>query len=117
VQPDGAHTTILTQIEDKRLNAPNDICFDAKGGFYFSDPAWAARTPEGVARAEHSPPGDLLRRAGRSRLPGRRRPTVPQWLVCLAGRTIPDRGGDRNRLRPRLCHWEKRRIGQSEHPN
>ena len=59
MQPDGAHTTILTQIEDKRLNAPNDICFDAKGGFYFSGPAWAARTPVGVARAEHSPPGDI----------------------------------------------------------
>ena len=59
MQPDGAHTTMLTQIEDKWLNAPNDICFDAKGGFYFSDPAWAVRTPEGVARAEHSPPGDI----------------------------------------------------------
>jgi gluconolactonase len=59
VQPDGAHTTILTHIEGRRLNAPNDIFFDAKGGFYFSDPAWAARTPEGVARAEHSPPGDI----------------------------------------------------------
>jgi hypothetical protein len=59
VQPDGARRSILTQIEGRRLNAPNDICFDAKGGFYFSDPAWAARTPEGVARAEHSPPGDI----------------------------------------------------------
>jgi gluconolactonase len=59
VQPDGARRSLLTQIEGRRLNAPNDICFDAKGGFYFSDPAWAARTPEGVARAEHSPPGDI----------------------------------------------------------
>ena len=59
MQPDGARRSILTQIEGRRLNAPNDICFDAKGGFYFSDPAWAARTPEGVARAEHSPPGDI----------------------------------------------------------
>jgi gluconolactonase len=59
VQSDGAHRTILTEIDCKRLNAPNDICFDANGGHYFTDPAWAARTREGVARAEHSPPGDI----------------------------------------------------------
>jgi gluconolactonase len=59
VRPDGAHRTILTEIDGKRLNGPNDIGFDARGGYYFTDPAWAARTPEGVARAEHSPPGDV----------------------------------------------------------
>ena len=49
--------TLLTEIDGLALHAPNDICFDMRGGFYLSDPAWAQRTPEGVAAAENSPPG------------------------------------------------------------
>jgi gluconolactonase len=59
VRPDGSHATALAEIGGVRLNGPNDICFDAKGGYYFSDPAWAKRTTEGVAPAENSPPGDI----------------------------------------------------------
>jgi gluconolactonase len=59
VRPDGMFTTLLTAIDGKPLNGPNDICFDDHRGFYFSDPAWAPRTAQGVARAEQSPPGDV----------------------------------------------------------
>jgi gluconolactonase len=58
-QPDGAHTTILTHIEGRRLNAPNDICSDAKGGFYFSGSRLGGENPGRVAGAEHSAPGDI----------------------------------------------------------
>ncbi len=59
VRPDGSHSVLLSEIDGRALNAPNDICIDACGGFYFTDPAWAERTPEGVAKAEASPPGDV----------------------------------------------------------
>lgn len=57
IHPGGAFSTLLTEIDGLALHAPNDICFDMRGGFYLSDPAWAQRTPEGVAAAENSPPG------------------------------------------------------------
>jgi gluconolactonase len=59
VHRDGSFETLLSEIDGTALNSPNDICFDAHGGFYFTDPAWAKRTPEGVARAEDSPPGNV----------------------------------------------------------
>jgi gluconolactonase len=59
VRPDGTHSVVLTEIGGVALNGPNDICFDTRGGYYFTDPAWAKRTPQGVARAEESPPGDV----------------------------------------------------------
>lgn len=33
----GAVETILTQVEGQRLSGPNDLVFDASGGFYFTD--------------------------------------------------------------------------------
>jgi gluconolactonase len=88
VQPDGSHRTILTEIEGKGLNAPNDICFDAKGGFYFTDPAWAGRIPEGVARAERSPSGDICYVA-----PNGRASRVAGNLMFPNGLSVsPDRG-------------------------
>jgi gluconolactonase len=31
----------LFEIDGVPLNAPNDICFDGYGGFYFTDPIWS----------------------------------------------------------------------------
>src|SRR5512145_2027991 len=31
---------IVTQFEGKRLNGPNDVFVDKKGGLYFTDPFW-----------------------------------------------------------------------------
>lgn len=59
VHPDGRFETLIAEIDGVPLNSPNDICFDGAGGYYFTDPAWATRTSEGVARAEDSPPGNV----------------------------------------------------------
>lgn len=37
---DGAITTALTAIDGVPLEAPNDICPDRHGGFWFTDPSW-----------------------------------------------------------------------------
>lgn len=52
VTPDGHATTLVAAVGDRPLNAPNDICFDADGGFYFTDPAWPG--PDGT-----TPPGTI----------------------------------------------------------
>jgi gluconolactonase len=59
VRPDGSFKTLITAIDGRALNGPNDICFDDRGGFYFTDPAWAKRSSDGIAHAEQSPPGDV----------------------------------------------------------
>ncbi len=38
--PDGTVTSLFDSFEGKRLNSPNDLWFDAKGGFYFTDPRY-----------------------------------------------------------------------------
>ena len=39
--PDGTITVVMERYEGKRLNSPNDLWFDAKGGFYFTDPRYS----------------------------------------------------------------------------
>jgi gluconolactonase len=53
VTPDGVVTVVLSAIDGASLNAPNDICFDAHGGCWFTDPRWDGTEEEPV------PPGDL----------------------------------------------------------
>ncbi|WP_343673426.1 SMP-30/gluconolactonase/LRE family protein [Chitinophaga sp.] len=38
ISPDKKVTVLLSQFEGKRLNGPNDLWIDAKGGIYFTDP-------------------------------------------------------------------------------
>lgn len=40
VPADGASTVLIDQIDGAALNAPNDVCLDGAGGFWFSDPSW-----------------------------------------------------------------------------
>jgi gluconolactonase len=40
IAPDGMVETYLDSVADSPLNQPNDICFDDRGGFYFTDPMW-----------------------------------------------------------------------------
>lgn len=54
VTPDGAVTTLLTEVEGVALDAPNDGVFDADGGFWFTNPN-ANREPGTVC---YLPPGD-----------------------------------------------------------
>lgn len=38
ISPDKKVTVLLSQFEGKRLNGPNDLWIDGKGGIYFTDP-------------------------------------------------------------------------------
>ena len=38
--PDGRFETLIAEIDGVPLNSTNDLCFDAEGGFYFTDPVW-----------------------------------------------------------------------------
>ena len=40
ISPDGVVETYLDGVGGSPLNQPNDICFDDRGGFYFTDPVW-----------------------------------------------------------------------------
>lgn len=39
-EPDGTITTLATHFQGKKLNAPNDLCFDHSGAIYFTDPRY-----------------------------------------------------------------------------
>ncbi len=41
ISPDGTVETALTEIDGVPLVGPNDCCFDADGGMYFTDPDWS----------------------------------------------------------------------------
>lgn len=42
-EPDGQITTLASHYNGKRLNAPNDLCFDHQGRIYFTDPRYGYR--------------------------------------------------------------------------
>lgn len=51
ISMDGKVDTLITDFEGKKLNGPNDLWIDAKGGIYFTDPYyqrpyWKRTTPE-----------------------------------------------------------------------
>ena len=37
---DGGKRTLADNYQGKRLNSPNDLCFDSKGNLYFTDPPY-----------------------------------------------------------------------------
>ena len=39
-EADGSVTTLASHYAGKRLNAPNDLCFDSRGRIYFTDPRY-----------------------------------------------------------------------------
>lgn len=41
IAPDGTVEVVIDEIDGTPLNSPNDLGFDAEGGLYFTDPAWA----------------------------------------------------------------------------
>ncbi|WP_435320937.1 SMP-30/gluconolactonase/LRE family protein [Haloarchaeobius sp. TZWSO28] len=62
-EPDGSRTTVVSEYEGKRLNAPNDLAFDAHGRLWFTDPDYNDRDGlelghESVYRVERSESGD-----------------------------------------------------------
>lgn len=51
VSGDGAVETILTEIDGRTLNSPNDLCFDAAGNLWFTDPIWEGPADDPVPQA------------------------------------------------------------------
>lgn len=49
----GGKRTLVDNYQGKRLNSPNDGCFNAKGDLYFTDP------PYGLPQREHDPRREL----------------------------------------------------------
>ncbi|HYF01355.1 MAG TPA: SMP-30/gluconolactonase/LRE family protein [Planctomycetota bacterium] len=43
IAPDGTVTVLADQFDGKKLNSPNDLAIDAKGGIYFTDPRYGKR--------------------------------------------------------------------------
>lgn len=43
IGPDRKLTVIADSFDGKKLNSPNDLCLDAKGGIYFTDPRYGKR--------------------------------------------------------------------------
>jgi gluconolactonase len=66
---DGKIATVLEAIDGRPLNSPNDICFDDRGGFYFTDPVWPDRDPDGTIQPDGEHPGEVghVDAAGRAR--------------------------------------------------
>lgn len=59
VNADGWSRTVLAEIDGNPLNSPNDLCFDADGGLYFTDPVWPARKEDGSADPSQLTGGDI----------------------------------------------------------
>jgi gluconolactonase len=43
ISPDGKVTVLADKYQDKKLNSPNDLWIDPKGGIYFSDPRYGKK--------------------------------------------------------------------------
>lgn len=43
-EPDGSVTVLASEYNGKRLNSPNDLCFDPEGLVYFTDPRYGDRS-------------------------------------------------------------------------
>jgi sugar lactone lactonase YvrE len=97
---DGSVTVLASQYEGKRLNSPNDLCFDPQGRIYFTDPRYGDRSDleqdvMGVYRIEND--GQLTRVIDDVETPN-------GILMTPDGRTIylvdnnPDEGGARTLL-------------------
>jgi gluconolactonase len=42
-EPDGSVTVLASHYDGKRLNSPNDLCFDSQGRIYFTDPRYGSK--------------------------------------------------------------------------
>lgn len=59
ITPDQKVMVLADSYDGKKLNSPNDLCFDSKGGIYFTDPRYGKR--EGMEQDKEAvyyiPPG------------------------------------------------------------
>jgi len=57
-------TPLAERYSGKRLNSPNDLCFDSKGNLYFTDPPYGLEGGEGDPKKEMENSAYLVRPAG-----------------------------------------------------
>jgi gluconolactonase len=71
VMPDGSHERVYEAFEGRRLQAPNDISFDAEGGFYFTDSHHGTRQARPFGQIYYCVPakGSIVLAADRLQLP------------------------------------------------
>ncbi len=50
-------TVLADTYNDVRLNSPNDLCFDSKGGLYFTDPKYGGKPTQDKEAVYYLPPG------------------------------------------------------------
>ena len=92
--PDGEVTVIVDSYNGKKLNSPNDLWIDAKGGIYFTDPRYGKRDDleQDGEHVYYIPPGGgELRRVVDNM-------TRPNGIIGTAdGKTlyVTDEGGDK----------------------
>jgi gluconolactonase len=54
-EPDGSVTVLTDRFEGKRYNSPNDLCVDARGRVWFTDPRYGDRSDMELLDAEGTP--------------------------------------------------------------
>ncbi len=57
ISPDQQVTVLAEKYNDVRLNSPNDLCLDAKGGIYFTDPKYGGKPTQDKEAVYYIPPG------------------------------------------------------------
>lgn len=57
ITPDQKVTVLAETWNGVRLNSPNDLCFDAKGGIYFTDPKYGGKPTQDKEAVYYLPPG------------------------------------------------------------
>ena len=57
ISPDQKVTVLADKYNDVRLNSPNDLCFDARGGLYFTDPKYGGKPTQDKEAVYYLPPG------------------------------------------------------------
>ncbi|MCZ6671393.1 MAG: SMP-30/gluconolactonase/LRE family protein, partial [Verrucomicrobia bacterium] len=53
INKDGSRKTIVNEYEGKKLNSPNDLWMDKRGGIYFSDPRYGQNRDDMEQEGEH----------------------------------------------------------------
>lgn len=59
VDKDGWSRVILDEVDGRKLNSPSDLCVEADGGIYFTDPVWPERFEDGSPDASTVTGGDI----------------------------------------------------------
>jgi gluconolactonase len=90
IRPDGHSEILFTACDERPLEAPNDIAFDAVGGFYFTDSHHGTRASRPLGQIYYGAPGarSIRLAANDLQLPNGIA-VVPDGKAVIAVETIP----------------------------